>query len=232
MYPHRIRLRGPWECEPLSWWPGEMSRPVPAPLRMTMPCRLGEGGLPAFLGRVRLRRRFGYPGQIDAHERIWLTFADVAGPADFFLNGRPLGQREGSFEVEATQLLQARNELIVDWEAAGPDSGLPGEVALEVRCQAYLKDVRVIPAKDGLRVHGRVEGSCVEPLELYVITDRSTAAYGRVEPGQWFDLEGAWPDPGEDPVMVRVELVRGATVWHTDERQLSRQGKTGRSQCT
>ena len=37
MYPHRIRLRGPWDCEPLSGAAG--------PLRMNLPCRWAEGGL-------------------------------------------------------------------------------------------------------------------------------------------------------------------------------------------
>ena len=73
-YPHRIRLRGPWECEPL-----ERGRPArPPPRRMTLPCRWADGGLKDFSGRVRFRRRFGYPGQIDAYERVWLTVAGVS----------------------------------------------------------------------------------------------------------------------------------------------------------
>src|SRR3954447_2875132 len=52
MYPHRIRLRGPWECR---------TEPGAAPRRMTMPCRADE--LPA--PTVYLQRRFGYPGRLD-----------------------------------------------------------------------------------------------------------------------------------------------------------------------
>ena len=50
MYPHRIRLLGPWECEPLSRNPSRApaTNPVPPPLRMKMPCHLNEGGLPGF----------------------------------------------------------------------------------------------------------------------------------------------------------------------------------------
>ena len=71
MYPHRIRLRGPWDCEPLARLaPGASDGALPPPGRMTLPCRWAEGGLTDFAGRVRFRRRFGYPGRIDAHERV------------------------------------------------------------------------------------------------------------------------------------------------------------------
>ena len=52
MYPHRIRLRGPWECEPLARAEGA-DMPLPPPCRMTMPCRWSAGGLAEFAGRVR-----------------------------------------------------------------------------------------------------------------------------------------------------------------------------------
>src|SRR5262245_40687441 len=47
MYPHRIRLRGPWEYKPVSG-----PDPLPAPGRMTMPCRWKDQGLPGFSGKV------------------------------------------------------------------------------------------------------------------------------------------------------------------------------------
>jgi beta-mannosidase len=143
MYPHRIRLRGPWECEPLARMlvrpdggVETLSGPLPAACRMTMPCRWNEGGLGDFAGRVRFRRRFGYPGRIDAHERVWLTFAGVDAVAEAHLNGHSLGRHQvvnRPFEFEVTALLQARNELIVDVEAPSGNGGLWGEVALEVR---------------------------------------------------------------------------------------------------
>src|SRR5262245_34087740 len=120
-YPHRIRLRGPWECEPLARLTDGRLEPLPGPpsRRMTMPCHWQEGGLPDFAGRVRFRRRFGYPGQIDAEERVWLTFAGVAGVAEVSLNGRPLGRHQGAdgpFEHEVTGQLQLRNQLEVEVE--------------------------------------------------------------------------------------------------------------------
>jgi hypothetical protein len=195
---------------------------------MAMPCRLGTGGLGPFVGQVRLRRRFGYPGRIDAHERVWLTFAGIAGPAALSLNGHALGQGEGSLETDATGFLQARNELLVDWDEAGPESGLWGEVALEIRCLAYMQNVRVKPvAGQRLEVSGEVAGRCERPLELYVVAGRSTVAYAKIAatpPGTPFQLTTEvieatnFIDHGTGPVLpVRVELVHGASVWYAFE---------------
>ena len=141
MYPHRIRLRGPWECEPIvrmvrhaDGRVESLPGPVPAARRMTMPCRWSEGGLVDFTGRVRFRRHFGYPGRIDAHERIWLTFAGIEGTADVHLNGHFLGQpQQAPFECDVSNLLQARNHLEVLVEALTASGGIWGEVALEIR---------------------------------------------------------------------------------------------------
>lgn len=137
MYPHRIRLRGPWECEPLARM-DTVSASLPAPLRMTMPCRWRDGGLTGFAGRVRCRRRFGTPARLETHERLWLTFAGVADRAEVSLNGQHLGQLEGSKvgEFEVTHLVQERNELVVEVEAADDNGGLWGEVALEIHSVA------------------------------------------------------------------------------------------------
>src|SRR5690349_7428873 len=98
MYPHRIRLNGPWEVEPIArrvraadGTAQVVEGLLPPARRMTMPCRWDEGGLGDFAGRVRFRRRFGYPGRIDPYERVWLTFDGVAGSADVSLNGQALG---------------------------------------------------------------------------------------------------------------------------------------------
>src|SRR6266545_311884 len=113
-YPHRIRLRGPWECEPLSRLvrladgsAQVVEGALPSPRRMVLPCRWAEGGLLDFAGRVRFLRRFGYPGQIDSYERVWLTFAGVEGVAEVRLNDQFLGRHDGAggpFEHEVTGL--------------------------------------------------------------------------------------------------------------------------------
>src|SRR5260370_5370654 len=116
MYPHRIRLRGPWECQPLArsvivanGRKEITTTDLPAARKMIMPCRWEEGGLKDFAGRVRFRRHFGYPGRIDENERVWLIFTGVEGAPEVWLNGQFLRSREEpqqTFEFEITQLLQ------------------------------------------------------------------------------------------------------------------------------
>jgi hypothetical protein len=191
---------------------------------MTIPCRWADGGLSGFAGRVRFRRRFGYPGRLDAHERVWLTLAGVDAAADVRLNEQFLGRVAGQpAEFEVTGLLAARNELVMEVE--GPETGgLTGEVALEVRCTAYLRAVRVGATFAGeqpiLQVAGEVVGTCDRPLELYVLLDGSTVVYTTLEAipeGNPFEvasepLPAATGQPGQSHV-VRVDLVNGAVVW-------------------
>ena len=140
MYPHRIRLRGPWECEPLARLvttpEGQktVTTDLPAPCRVTMPCRWKDGGLKGFAGRVRFLRHFGYPGRIDENERVWLTFGGVEGATEIWLNGQFLGRQEETrpFEFHITSLLRGRNELQVEVEGS-ETGGIYGEVALEIR---------------------------------------------------------------------------------------------------
>src|SRR5438045_7321055 len=137
MYPHRIRLRGPWTCEPLFRFNPDGQRStadLPSAFRMTMP-----GRLPDFRGGVRFIRPFGYPVRIDDFERVWLTFAGVEGAATVTLNDQPLGTFDtatGPAEFEITSLLRPRNLLSVAVESPEPNGGLWGEVALEIRATA------------------------------------------------------------------------------------------------
>src|SRR5229473_1709313 len=70
MYPHRIRLRGPWQCEPIDG---------PPPRRVIMPCRWVEARLADFHGDARFARSFGYPGRVDDSEHVWLTCDGCTG---------------------------------------------------------------------------------------------------------------------------------------------------------
>jgi hypothetical protein len=217
-YPHRIRLRGPWECEPSG-------RPA---LRMTLPCRWADGGLLDFSGRVRFRRRFGYPGQIDAFERVWLTLAGVSDRAEVQLNGTALGNCDGPVEFDVTRLLGSRNELIVDVEGTAESGGLWGEAALEVRCAAYLRDMRAWLEGAALHCAGVVVGEAERPLDLYVLLDGATAAYTTVTAapeGTPFHIIAEKPyTPGERPPLAQVDLVNGAVVWYTMEREIAASG--------
>src|SRR5438034_6178404 len=152
MYPHRIRLLGPWECQPLARLvrlpDGRVetqSIAIHNKLRMKMPCRWREGGLGPFTGRVLFRRHFGFPGNVDASERIWLTFAGVEGTAEAAVNGVFLGRwagSEGPAEFDVSRLLQMGNDLKVLVESLSEEGGLWGEVALEIRATAFLRGVR------------------------------------------------------------------------------------------
>ncbi len=222
-YPHRIRLRGPWECEPLRR-AGAADASLPKPLRMTMPCCWAEGGLPDFAGRVRFTRSFGYPGQIDANERVWLTFAGVAGFAEVSLNGHLLGRHEGEagpFEHEVTALLASRNRLVVEVEETTGRGGLWGEVALEIRRTAFLRGLRAWAEGARVVIAGEVVGTSERPLDLYALVNGANCAYRTVTAapaGQSFRLIGERP-AGElqQFATVRVELVDAATVWYAVE---------------
>ena len=201
MYPHRIRLRGPWRCEP--------------------------SGLPS---RVRFRRSFGYPGRIDAYERVWLTFAEIGGQAEARLNNHLLGHIATASEFEVTSLLWPRNEVVVEIDSTAGEGGLSGEVALEVRCTAFLRALRRIAILRGdrveLRVSGQVVGMADRPLEIYVLFDRSVVGYQVVAAtaeGQTFDLTvpnlpaSQWcgAEGQFQPQPLQVDLVNGAVVWYT-----------------
>src|SRR5438128_70896 len=156
MYPHRIRLRGPWQCEPLKRSSGEPDHPLSA--------NVG----------TRFRRRFGYPGRIDEYERVWLTFAGIKGSTVAQLNGQLLGrfgETNEPVEFDVTTILKPRNELVVDVERPAGGEGAFGDIALEVRCTAFLRKVRFQWLSDGdsvrLQVNGDAVGTCSRPLELY-----------------------------------------------------------------
>jgi hypothetical protein len=195
MYPHRIRLRGPWEATPV----GE------EPRRVTIPCRLADWNLtdsPALL-----TRKFGYPGRIDADERVWLTLSHVQGSASLTLNGQLLGQaKDSAFEHNITAQLRPHNLLEI--HVRGSEIG---EVALEVRATAFLQDVKVCRLGAKLHVQGTVAGTCERPLELYGLVDGRHVLYRPIAAGESFeaDLEGGRT--------VRVELVCVSAVWHAIE---------------
>jgi hypothetical protein len=238
-YPHRIRLRGPWDCEPLRRASAKdtAQAPLPAPRRMTMPCRWREGGLADFAGRVRFTRRFGYPGRIDAGERVWLTFAGVEGSAEVWLNDCPLGRHEGvdgPFEHDVTRLLDTRNRLVVEVEEPTGYGGLWGEVALEIRRTAFLRGVRAWAEAAGtLHVAGEVVGTSERPLDLYALLDGANVAYttvGANSAGKPFQVTAELPGERHwagDGHTLRVELVDAATVWYAVEATLDFPGAAG-----
>ena len=138
MYPHRMRLLGPWQYEPLARTVvhpdgrvEEVSGPLPEPGRMTIPANFRGTPLDGFRGRVRWRRNFHPPRSLEPGERLWLVFDGVDYFADVSLNGTPLGRHEGyfePFEFEVTSLIGPRNELVVDVDC--PAEAVLGEKRL------------------------------------------------------------------------------------------------------
>lgn len=209
MYPHRIRLRDPWDYEPLA------------------------------NDRARFTRRFGYPGRIDADERVWLTCAGWTGRADLLLNGSVLARdQDGArpFECDVTALLRPRNQVVFEIAGTGARADLCGEVALEIRSLAFLQHASARPVLvDGrleLEVCGTVTGSAESELDLYAILNGRQAVYGRVKPaatGQAFCLRSAgleaecWQAENEatETASVRIDLVKGAMVWYTVHQNLT-----------
>ncbi len=199
MYPHRIRLRGPWE----------MATGEQPPRRVAFPTTWANIGLPDFAGHVAFVRRFGYPGRIDVHERVWLIGEGVVGPAEIALQGEPLGAiGSGRFAFDVTHLLQERNVLKVALDVVAGRVGLWDDIALEVRATAYLDQV----VQDGQFVRGRVAGTCDGPLEVYALAAGRTRGYGEVRPGEPFAIALDGTVSG-----LRVELIHVSTVWDVVE---------------
>jgi hypothetical protein len=261
MYPHRIHLRGPWDCEPVcrtvihrTGQIDTLNGKLPARCQMTIPTRWATGGLGLFNGRVRFTRTFQWPGTLDWYERLWLT----CHAADYFakvsLNGLVLGQHTGAFdpfEFDITTKVKAKNELVVevDLPATHVDAqsqqrllrggqacpersgGLWGEVILEVRRDAFLRNVRLwaeLTAADAtLHVCGDAVGPGDHPLELYVLLDGKTLLYQKVPStptGAPFhvaeiarNVERWWPQGLGAPRLyeVQVDLVDGASKLDT-----------------
>ena len=196
MYPHPMRLRGPWEVEPVARLVRRddgrveiLAGPVPPPFRMVLSGHETKACLTDFAGRKGFKRRFGYPGRIDAHERVWLTFDGIEGATEVWLNGVLLGkpgETANAYEFEVTGLLQGRNELVVQVDAPEGHGGRWGEVAMEVRCAAFLRNVQIAVGRTeeavSLRVTGEIAGTAAGPLELYVLLDGATVYYSPAEP--------------------------------------------------
>jgi hypothetical protein len=210
-YPHRIRLHGPWEFRSL-----EPDRSLAC--RVTIPCRWRDTPVGNFSGRAKLIRRFGIPRVLDSWERVWLFIAGIADPASISVNDHLLGHHtdpEQPFECETTSILKQRNQLEVEIESSGPDGGILGEVALEIRGSARLRNVRVRNVAGRLEVAGQVIGVADHPLDLYVLQEGTTLAYVSVAANRVGNFFAVTSDPLPDCSgdSVKVELVNGGVVW-------------------
>lgn len=218
MYPHRMRLHGPWKCQPLE--AGEHDRTLPQDREVPMPGRIREQGLMRFFGLILFQRSFGKPRQIDDWERVWLTFDRIDGSADIRLNGQWLMRKQsGKVAHDITSLLGERNRLEVYLNALSDEEGITGEVALEVRARAYLEDVLAKRGEDGsIQVNGKLRGDCADMLELYAILDRRNVHYLTLNCGSE-GVSFAFTIPADEAKGngLRIELVNRSQVWYVAE---------------
>ena len=92
---HSIRLREPWESEPVD----------------------------GAAGRVRLGRRFGRPTGLGPSDVVWLVVEGTAPYGSVSLNGSLLGEAPGRFDVTAELAERNRVTIEVDLPTAGPPLG-------------------------------------------------------------------------------------------------------------
>lgn len=134
MYPHIIRLRGPWEWQAVDGTPHERGKlKFPA----DWDAALGHRAAATLL----LRRFFHCPTGLDPHERLWLVVETTGRRARVSLNGVALGESNASsshVDDDITSIVQTRNELEVRVEAGTAEPPL-GEVRLEIRT-TFLAD--------------------------------------------------------------------------------------------
>ena len=211
-YPHRIRLRGPWEYS------------IPdrdeSAGRVHLPFILSETNLRDYAGPVRFTRAFGYPGRIDADERVWLVIAELAGKAKIVLNERDCGNHPAGFvEIDATSLLSNRNRLEIEMSLVPEQKSLWEDVALEIRALAYLAQMQAERRGHSLMITGRVAGAAEEPLELYALVDGRTVAYLTVAAENAFSIQLDEIPP--EARKLRVELVNVSAIWYAWESGLS-----------
>lgn len=131
---HTIRLRGPWDYEPLSR-AGLGDLPVSG--RAQMPCEWSSILGVDFIGRVCFRRRFNRPGQLDPHEHVWLVIETPAQLVAAWLNDQPLTCATTDATITAcniTERLAAHNALRIELSRDTADvTNWLAEVRLEIR---------------------------------------------------------------------------------------------------
>ncbi len=212
MYPHRIRLRGPWECEPAT--AGAF-----VPRRVNMPSRWHDAGLAGFVGEARFVRKFGFPGRADESEHIWITCDGITGFVQARLNSHLFETGPAStFAFDGTPAMLARNQLEILVHGERDDAGLWGEVAMEIRKDAFLADVKLERIDGVWHGVGRAVGVADRELELYTLIDNRNADYRTIVPtpaGTVF----AFPLPTLASANhgVRFELIHVSTVWYAIE---------------
>ena len=245
-YPHRIRLRGPWEYSVIQSSALDVAYPTG---RVHLPSDWSETLGPGFRGRVAYRRHFNSPTQLDAHERVWLVIEGVDPRGTVTLNGRPLGEVKGYglfAEFDITAELKPRNDLALEVELSEvtPD-GIPplrpgreemaggpiGEVYLDIRSSAFLDRCSLEAQAHGGRPRIVLRGTVVgDPqagtLELIAHDEGGELLFAEVSAGESIEIAAeapnlaTWQPSGAGRNVLTTIHVRllssGARLWETE----------------
>ncbi len=150
---HTIRLRGPWQLEPVSRYvlqPDGTYRiqreDLPEAARMTMPADWSAVFGADFLGRVHYRRVFQKPTGLDSGERVWLVVEPAQSEACVTLKARLVGhvypgEPAGRFDI--TDRLEDHNplDIIVDHPAVELVADHPAKDVV----QSTVGDPKLLP---------------------------------------------------------------------------------------
>jgi hypothetical protein len=153
---HTIRLRGPWQLEPLERYIAHSDgrfegvvEGLPPTSRMTMPADWSAAFGAGFCGLVRYHRVFQSPTGLESGERVWLVVEPPRSRGVVKLSGEPLGNvawggPAARFDITERLGDHNRLEIVVEHPALDGDSapnddsdinqpgGLVGEVRLEI----------------------------------------------------------------------------------------------------
>ena len=156
IYPHVIRLRGPWHFEVLPDTDRDAkalggSEPATSRAVSLDPRPAGSAPLPhdwttgvecGDAARICWRRRFSRPSNLDPGEAVWLCIAGRGATLAIALNGESLGTiagTEAAREFDVTSRMKPRNELAIevvelpDSPAPPPPRKAEANVRLEIR---------------------------------------------------------------------------------------------------
>lgn len=203
MYPHQIRLRGPWEAVV-----GGRS-----PIRIQLPAEWDQLTLLPGNEEVNLMRHFGRPRLFDEDEKVFLI-CRYPGTVAAELNGHILriaNRFQHSTEWTVTEQLKPRNVLTVALKVANLDR--PPEVTLEIRGPVYLQDVTF----GHNNISGKVMGQFRQNLELHLLRNGrlETTISGQANQEFAFQLTQEVDADSDDwnNHTWSVELVEAANCW-------------------
>jgi hypothetical protein len=210
MYPHRIRLRGPWTLKTET---GHV---------LSLNVRDGSNTeLDPTPSAIQLSRRFSWLQPLQAQERLWLVLEHSA-VAKATLNDSALelaAIADGHQECEVTSLTQRSNLLALHVAPHQAPEAFP-QVALEVRCRTFLRQPawRLDESRRRFEITGLLVGVNDTPLELYARLGELNVLYALVhanEPSLPFRYESEIAAAAVDQeARVQIDLVSAGVLWH------------------